>query len=314
MISLGVNKTLGYFRTYYQETFNWALYGYMALFLLGAITLNYTLGIDQFIEMSWGGSWGGVSGFFVLYAVAWYGMAIPMLAMLGKTEVYRDPEFWWKSAVLVGAMALRRGGFFHGAWAQSLNTNYDDYRYTYTVLLQFNKSLVTFLPLALLIWWDRKKVPGWYGLHFKKFDYRPYLMFVLVMAPLVIAASYTEGFQHSYPRYNPLEHEPAFGMSNLQMALGFEGAYGLNFVSLELLFRGAMVWGMVHILGKECLLPMVTLYAVIHFGKPLGECISSIFGGLVLGIFSLYSKSIWGGIFIHLGVAWGMELAAFLQG
>ena len=51
----------------------------------------------------------------------------------------------------------------------------------------------------------------------------------------------------------------------------------------------------------------------LHFGKPLGECISSVFGGYILGVIALYSRNIWGGVVLHMGVAALMELAAFSQ-
>lgn len=95
--------------------------------------------------------------------------------------------------------------------------------------------------------------------------------------------------------------------------LVFELAYGIDFIATELLFRGFLIIGMAHILGKDVILPMVVTYAFLHFGKPLGETIGSVFGGYILGIMALYSRNIWGGIAIHLGVAWLMELAAFLQ-
>ncbi|MDP6435740.1 MAG: hypothetical protein QGG46_00705 [Gammaproteobacteria bacterium] len=70
---------------------------------------------------------------------------------------------------------------------------------------------------------------------------------------------------------------------------------------------------MVGLLGKDCILPMVALYTSIHFGKPLGECLGSIFGGYILGVIALYTRNIWGGTIIHIGVALTMELAAHLQ-
>lgn len=70
---------------------------------------------------------------------------------------------------------------------------------------------------------------------------------------------------------------------------------------------------MAHLLGRGTVLPMVVVYAFLHFGKPLGECIGSIFGGYLLGILALHSRSLWGGVVLHLGVAWLMEGAAFLQ-
>jgi hypothetical protein len=70
---------------------------------------------------------------------------------------------------------------------------------------------------------------------------------------------------------------------------------------------------MAKLLGKDAVLPMVATYVVLHFGKPMGETISSIFGGYILGILALYSKNIWGGIFLHGGTAFLMEIFAFLK-
>ena len=66
-------------------------------------------------------------------------------------------------------------------------------------------------------------------------------------------------------------------------------------------------------LGKDIILPASALYCVYHFGKPMGEAISSFFGGTVVGIFAYRTKSIYGGILIHMGIAFLMELAAFIH-
>jgi hypothetical protein len=66
-------------------------------------------------------------------------------------------------------------------------------------------------------------------------------------------------------------------------------------------------------LKQDVILPMAATYAVLHFGKPLGETVSSVFGGYLLGIFAWKGRNIWGGVFIHMGVAFFMELFAFLQ-
>ena len=58
---------------------------------------------------------------------------------------------------------------------------------------------------------------------------------------------------------------------------------------------------------------MITVYCFLHFGKPMGEAISSIFGGYILGILAYESRNIYGGLIAHLGVAWGMEYLAYLQ-
>ncbi len=58
---------------------------------------------------------------------------------------------------------------------------------------------------------------------------------------------------------------------------------------------------------------MAATYVFLHFGKPMGEAISSGFGGYILGIIALYSGNIWGGVFVHVGIAWLMEAMAWMQ-
>ncbi|NNE28673.1 MAG: CPBP family intramembrane metalloprotease, partial [Saprospiraceae bacterium] len=98
----------------------------------------------------------------------------------------------------------------------------------------------------------------------------------------------------------------------LNYFLSYEPFYLGGFMMLEWLFRGLLVIGMVKYLGHRAILPMAALYCLIHFGKPMGECISSIFGGYLLGVFAYYSRSIWGGIIVHMGIAFMMDLAALL--
>jgi membrane protease YdiL (CAAX protease family) len=82
---------------------------------------------------------------------------------------------------------------------------------------------------------------------------------------------------------------------------------------VELAFRGFLVIGMARWLGTRAVLPMAVMYCVLHFGKPMGEAIASFFGGYILGVLALRSRSIWGGVVVHLGLAWMMEFAAYLQ-
>ena len=63
--------------------------------------------------------------------------------------------------------------------------------------------------------------------------------------------------------------------------------------------------------GVDAILPMAAFYCTIHFGKPLGECISSYFGGLILGVIVYRAKSIFGGLIVHLGLAWLMEIGGY---
>ena len=56
--------------------------------------------------------------------------------------------------------------------------------------------------------------------------------------------------------------------------------------------------------------PLVT-YAAIHFGKPIGETISSIFGGYILGALAYQTRHIWGGVIVYICIAMTMEVMGF---
>ena len=94
--------------------------------------------------------------------------------------------------------------------------------------------------------------------------------------------------------------------------VGYEIAYGLDFITVEFLFRGFMVIGMVHLLGRKSVLAMAVVYCLLHFGKPAGEAVSSLAGGYVLGAIAFETRSIWGGIIVHVGIAYMMEIVSFI--
>ncbi len=55
---------------------------------------------------------------------------------------------------------------------------------------------------------------------------------------------------------------------------------------------------------------MTIPYCMIHFGKPMPEALGAIGAGVVLGLLSLKTRSIWLGAAIHIGVAWTMDALA----
>lgn len=168
--------------------------------------------------------------------------------------------------------------------------------------------VITFL--LFLIWWafDRKHQP-FYGFN-RQLNFKPYLWMLLLMVPLIAAASTQPDFLATYPK---LKDVSFFNAENQWLyRLLFEFSYGSDFFTIELFFRGFLVLAFAKWVGKDAILPMALFYCTIHFGKPLGECISSFFGGLLLGIVTLNTKSIWGGLLVHVGIAWLMEIGGYI--
>jgi hypothetical protein len=132
------------------------------------------------------------------------------------------------------------------------------------------------------------------------------------MLPLIILASTQGDFLGAYPRGVKFDSLSMQNSAHWIYYGIYELFYGLDFISVEFFFRGFLILAFVGILGPKSILPMAMFYVTIHWGKPAGELISSFFGGTLLGIIAYYSKSILGGIIVHMGIAWMMEIGALI--
>ncbi|MEL6189214.1 MAG: CPBP family intramembrane glutamic endopeptidase [Myxococcota bacterium] len=144
-----------------------------------------------------------------------------------------------------------------------------------------------------------------FGLETRQFfrHVRAYLLMLAVIMPFVVGASFTSAFQAKYPFYRL---HPGEGIWPWFVA--WEVLYALQFLSLEIFYRGFMVHGLKPRLGHASIFVMMIPYMMIHFGKPLPECIGSIVAGFVLGTMSLKSGAVWWGAILHVVVAVTMDL------
>nr|PZN25042.1 MAG: CPBP family intramembrane metalloprotease [Pseudomonadota bacterium] len=130
-----------------------------------------------------------------------------------------------------------------------------------------------------------------------------YAAMVALVVPLAYVASGSEAFLRTYPKY-------ANAGASLEQFLLWELAYGFQFLMLEFFFRGFFVFALARYIGSLAIFVMVVPYAMIHFGKPLAECLGSIVAGVALGTIALRTGSIYGGVAVHCAVAWSMDLFA----
>lgn len=179
---------------------------------------------------------------------------------------------------------------------------------------------ITYWPIRLIvmslilfaIWKMFYSNESFFGLTIRNFNWKPYLLMLLIMVPLIAAASTQPDFLDMYPRLKDVNSVLDSVENRWLYHLLHELSYGSDFVSVELFFRGFLVLAFIKVAGKDTILPMACFYCTIHFGKPLGECISSYFGGLLLGIVVYNTRSIIGGLMVHLGIAWLMELGGHI--
>jgi len=306
-----VRKIWQILRAHLQADFQAGLYISIALFLAFSIAVNYTLDLEDSlidrhvtkpIRMVW---------YFLLYGFAYYGGAIITLAFSQKLHILKKLSFW--VATLGGLLNLAFNAGF--PWlSQLVRFVFSDYR-IFSWAYSFSSNLINFFTLALpLVLFSNLFRPREnMGVTFRGVDLTPYYWILAVLVPIIAIASFEPGFKNYYPTYKANQVAEIMQWPALFPPLLYELAYGLDFFNVELMFRGFMVIALSRWLGKEAVLPMVCTYCFLHFGKPLGESISSIVGGYILGVVALYTRNIWGGVLVHMGLAWMMELAAWLQ-
>lgn len=164
-----------------------------------------------------------------------------------------------------------------------------------------------FLFLGLFI---GKKSQNIYGFMSFKLDFKPYFILLLLIIPIVFFASTQSSFIYFYPR---LSFSGFYEQEYLKYFAFFEPVYLLNFIGIEWIFRGFLVLGLARIFNKNAIIIVAAIYCSFHLGKPLLECISSFFGGYILGIIAYHTKSIWGGVILHIGIAFLMDSFALLH-
>ncbi len=130
-----------------------------------------------------------------------------------------------------------------------------------------------------------------------------YLAAFAVVLPCVWMVRGMAAFQRTYPFYKNA-HASLFDF------LAWELGYALQFFALEFFFRGFMIHGLKRTFGAYAILVMTIPYCMIHFEKPLPETLGAIIAGVFLGGLSLWTRSIWLGVLIHVSVAVSMDLAA----
>lgn len=241
--------------------------------------------------------------YYTLYAFPfWSAFGLYYLFSPG-TNFHRSIKWW---VALLGApalFALRSSFHFPGSWAPAA----EGYR-AFVVRSTSYLIRASCLILPVFLFWllfDRRREPV-YGLTKPVPWYRLKYLFLLTI-PLLFFAATQSSFLASYPKARCLYPIPGHSFFNLWYYAVFEGSYGLDLFSMEFFFRGLLVIGMFRICKVHSIVPAAVFYCVVHFGRPLGECVSSFFGGVLLGMLALRTRSIYPGVLLHLLLAWGME-------
>ncbi|MDD3686033.1 MAG: hypothetical protein PHE56_04620 [Bacteroidales bacterium] len=246
---------------------------------------------------------------FIVFAISYYAVVV-MLKVFDPDKTNLSLEFWLKS--FAGLMILSLYISFFGHYGLNFGLSYPEIYYYYHTSENLTGIVTLLFPLFLIyLIFDRKSEAGFYGLNLKTFNFKIALILTVVAVLISFVGSKFESVGQYYPILNRTAYQifaHKSGLNKILVATGFEAAYMFDFIMIELFFRGFMIFGFIKLLGKNAILPVATLYAVIHFGKPLPETISSFFGAYFLGIVAYNQKNIGIGVVLHCALALSMEL------
>jgi len=249
----------------------------------------------------------------LMFSGLYFLVAVPVLIMQGQYKSIPKLHFYLKGLALMAAI----GTTYAFSWRSYIDLSSFSYaEKAYLVkFLWCIRGLIIELPLLLLLrLCVDKEQKGFYGLCRGNHHIKAYLWLFVLVLPILIGVSFTHAFQYYYPIGKVwLYGDGLFGYPAWANLLVFEFAYLTRFLIVELIFRGALVIGMGNVIARSAVLPMVAVYVALHFNKPILEAISAIFGGLFLGALAYQTKHIWGGVIIHISVAFAIETIRLVQ-
>lgn len=310
-----MKKFISYFKDYHRTYYNSKVYLSFAVFIACIIFANYYFEFERGFIRRLTNPYSQILT-FILVNIVLYALSVVLLKLFRKQSF----TVQWKYVVYVLVALVIIGidrsinVFSHGL---KEFVHRDVYPASFYIVANASSLLTMLIPLLLFkLTVDRTQDFGLYGLRFKGVSFGMYKPLLLLIIPLVFFASFIPEFTNYYPTYTKLYPQRAADYLHIPQALlivVYEIVYIGDFLFTELAFRGLLIIGVIRFIGKDAILPMVVVYVALHFGKPIGETISSAFGGYILGVLALYSKNIWGGVALHCGVALSMEVFAYMQ-
>lgn len=306
-----MKKIWKYLVDHVKHDFAWKHYLFVAIFLAICLSVNYRIDFEDTILDTLTGTT-KLAAHFAFFALAYYTVLISVTIFKKEKSFWKSKTFHIKSILVLFVLALDKSAPF---LKPMLNYWFapELYIWVYKVSVNLISVFTIIIPLLVYYFLYDKREKHIYGLRPQHFDTRPYFAMLGIMLPLIVAASFLPSFLKQYPMYRGAGAADYLGISEWITILSYEFAYAIDFISVEFVFRGFLVIALLSHTDRNAILAMAAVYCFLHFGKPAGEAISSIFGGYILGVIAYETKSIWGGIIVHVGIAWLMEGVAALH-
>lgn len=295
------------FLLFFKNDFNLKAYLFTFLFIAGSIYFIYAH--KWGLEFLGGGN--TIFRHYLMYLFVYFSVLFVTICLRGCYKELNKPILYFKVFLFMGILAFTDAF----SWREHFDFSFikDPERSYLLKVLWRSRNVMFMLPILITTrYFIDKNVIGLYGLSNRNQHIKAYLLLYLFVLPFLLYASFTPDFQSYYPSYRPIVGS-LFSLPAWLTTLLYESVYMVDFVMVELFFRGVLVIGMISLLGRKSVLPMIAVYVALHFGKPMLETCSAMLGGYVLGALAYQTKHIWGGVIIHMGIALTIDILGLLQ-
>ena len=304
-MTAAITTIRSYIRSYYDDVFQKEYFISILAFMGLIVTLNYSY---PFAAIN--NQWLSFLFYYLLYLLPFsFAYALQWLYFKEDRAAFSKPWLWILLLSAPAIFAFRVNFNLQEIFTSNLSSA-ENFRFISSVINYGVKVIMLMVPV-IIIWFikDKKFLPL-YGFSMHR-NRKLYFSMLAFMIPLIVVAATLPDFLNTYPK--AMREAGLYPAHNIPRLVFFELAYGLDFLSIEFFFRGFLIIAFIKYFGMRAIVPAACFYCCIHLGKPMAEAISSFFGGLLLGIISYHTLSIWGGLLIHLGIAWMMELATYIS-
>lgn len=251
-------------------------------------------------------------GYMLLYSIAYYITFFISCLCRRNYSILKSKKFWFLSLAGLVAFSSDSGFVVHQYLVDTINPSTQLKGFVYSLLSNGIGFATITLPLFLINKFVIENREENLGVNSHEINLKPFFWILALITPLIFFSALESDLNNYYPTFRYHGVADAWGVSKWIPVALYELLYGLDFFNVELFFRGFFVIGMTALLGRQAVIPMAVFYCTIHFGKPGLEAVSSLFGGYLLGAITYQTRSIWGGVIVHIGLAWMMELSAFV--
>lgn len=293
-----------------KQDFNAREYFFVLAFILVNLTFNYIFKFDRQYIRPLNSGW-EIAARVLFYCWSYYPVII-ILYFFKKDKALLSRRFLLLSGVGLIFHSINAGFPYLYSFLQNTLQDQRLTNWMYKTGSNLEAFVLSTLPLLIVAYFFIEKGKREHLGLTTKTDLTPYFKLLAIVIPCIALAAYEKGLGNYYPTYKPNVVAEVLHWPGWVPPFIYEFAYALDFLNVEFFFRGFLVIGLGRFIGSSSILAMASAYCFLHFSKPIGEAVSSIFGGYILGVISFHTRSIWGGFILHVGVALSMELAAYL--